>query len=227
MSGFEVVCDWLGRQIVSGELPSNSAVSVDAAAAATGVARTVVREASRVIEGLGLIVPRQRVGLVVQPASSWALLDPRVIRWRLEVGDERQATRELAELRLAVEPLAASLATYRRTDEQARELMEIAEAMSIEAPLEELIRIDQEFHHRLVEAAGNRLLVLAAAPIAEALRDHITRGPGRTPVAHELELHVLLATAVSDGDTEAAAELASRIIAGPGAGSGADRTLCP
>lgn len=215
MSGFDDVCDWLGRLVVSGELPLGAAVSVDAVAATTGVARTVVREAARVVEGLGLVSPRQRVGLVAQPPSSWALLDPRVIRWRLKVGDREAQVRELAEIRLAIEPLAASLAAQRRTHEEAMHLTELAASMTVQTAPDTLICIDQDFHHTLVAAAGNGMLTQAAIPIAEALRHHTVHGAGRASSEQELGLHVSLAQAVKNQNAKAAAKVARRIIQGP------------
>lgn len=215
MSGFETVCEWLGRAVVSGELPAGAAIGADDVADRTGVARTVVREAARVVEGLGLVSPRQRVGLVAQPPEAWAVLDPRVIRWRLSVGDRATQVRELAELRLAIEPLAASLAARRASPEEANSLFEIASAMDAALPREERIRLDQSFHLQLVAAARNGMLSRAAAPISEALEEHSTHGAGREPSAHELSLHVDLAEAIRDRRPDDASRLALRIVAGP------------
>ncbi|MGH3950638.1 MAG: hypothetical protein ACRDSE_16225, partial [Pseudonocardiaceae bacterium] len=48
-----------------------------------GVSRTVARETMRVLESMGLVVSRRRVGITVRPLGEWNVFDPRVIWWRL------------------------------------------------------------------------------------------------------------------------------------------------
>ena len=56
-----VVQRW-GWDIVSGALPPGSRIVAEEAAEQLGVSRTVVREAVRVLESMGLITVRRRVG---------------------------------------------------------------------------------------------------------------------------------------------------------------------
>ncbi len=74
------------------------------------MSRSVVREALRVLQSLGLVEPRQRVGTQVLGIGSWELLAPTVIRWRGASPAYFVQQRELLELRLGVEPVAATLA---------------------------------------------------------------------------------------------------------------------
>jgi DNA-binding FadR family transcriptional regulator len=101
------VLDMIGRQITGGELPVGHVLTLDQIQHRFEVSRTVARETMRLLESLGLVTSRRRVGITVQPQSSWNVFDPRVIWWRLS-GPHRDAQlRTLTELRIAVEPLAA------------------------------------------------------------------------------------------------------------------------
>jgi len=104
------VLDTLGQRIVDGVLVPGAVIRPDTVADEFGVSRSVVREAVRVLQSLGLVEPRQRVGTQVLGIGSWELLAPTVIRWRGASPAYFVQQRELLELRLGVEPVAASLA---------------------------------------------------------------------------------------------------------------------
>ena len=111
-----VVQRW-GWDIVSGALPPGSRIVADDAAVQLGVSRTVVREAVRVLESMGLLTVRRRVGITVLPPESWNPFDLNIIRWRLAGPDRLRHLQSLSELRSAVEPLAARLAAEHATGE--------------------------------------------------------------------------------------------------------------
>src|SRR5258707_1804905 len=72
----------LGSRIVLGRYPPGSALSTDELEEEFGISKTVLREALRVLAAKGLIDARQRLGTVVQPRSSWSLLDADLLRWQ-------------------------------------------------------------------------------------------------------------------------------------------------
>src|SRR6476661_11236913 len=109
-----VVQRW-GWDIVSGALPPGTRIVADDAAVQLGVSRTVVREAVRVLESMGLLTVRRRVGITVLPPENWNPFDPNIIRWRLAGPDRLDHLQYLSELRSAIEPLAARLAATRAT----------------------------------------------------------------------------------------------------------------
>lgn len=104
------VLDVLGQRIVDGGIAPGSVLRPELVADEFGVSRSVVREALRVLQSLGLVEPRQRVGTQVLGIGSWELLAPTVIRWRGASPSYFVQQRELLELRLGVEPVAAALA---------------------------------------------------------------------------------------------------------------------
>lgn len=109
----------LGEEIVGGVLPAGHVLSLAGIEERFSRSRTVVREAVRVLESLGLVVPKRRVGVTVQPSSAWSVLSPQVIAWRLASDAREEQLRSLTQLRRAVEPAAARAAALRAADEEA------------------------------------------------------------------------------------------------------------
>jgi DNA-binding FadR family transcriptional regulator len=35
---------------------------------------------------MGLVASRRRIGITIQPRDRWNVFDPRIIRWRINVG---------------------------------------------------------------------------------------------------------------------------------------------
>src|SRR6476620_9435378 len=83
------VLDRLGASIVSGEAAPGSVLRIEQLEDRYAVSRSVVREAIRVLESMGLVESRRRVGVTVRPRGSWTVFDPRIIRWRLD-GEDRE-----------------------------------------------------------------------------------------------------------------------------------------
>ncbi len=104
------VLDALGLRIASGRLAPGEVRTLADLEAEYGVSRTVVREAVRVLEALGMLASRRRVGLTVTPVTSWSALDTRLIGWQLASPQRDHQIVVVNELRSAVEPIAARLA---------------------------------------------------------------------------------------------------------------------
>lgn len=97
----------LGTGIVSGELAADQVLTLERLSAEHEVSRSVAREAIRVLESMGMVESRRRVGITVQPSRKWNVFDPRLIRWRLQAGDRTALLASLSELRRGFEPAAA------------------------------------------------------------------------------------------------------------------------
>jgi len=210
------VLDTLGRRITSGDAPAGTPLTLESIGTEFGVSRTVAREVMRLLEGLGLVRSKRRVGIVVLGIEDWNVLDPRVIRWRL-VGPGRDAQlRTLTELRHAVEPLAAAGAARHATDAERAELVAAAARMRLlgeAGDLEEFLALDVRFHEILLRASGNEMFGALAGVVAAVLsgRTHLGLMPA-SPVPEALDQHEAVARAVADADAEAAEAAMAAIV---------------
>ena len=205
----------LGTGIVSGELAAGQVLTLEGVSAQHAVSRSVAREAMRVLESMGMIASRRRVGITIQPATNWNVFDPRLIRWRLEAGDRAAQLVSLSELRRGVEPAAAALAARRANPDQCRIMAAAVSDMVVHGrsgDLEAYLMADKVFHRTLLEASGNEMFRALNDVVAEILtgRTHHDMMPAH-PNPKAIELHDEVARAIRLRD-EAAAERAMRAI---------------
>src|SRR5690349_20469977 len=162
----------IGAEIVSGELSAGEVINLERVGARYGVSRSVAREVVRVLESMGLVASRRRVGVTIQPRSAWHVFDPQVIRWRLDHGDRAEQLLSLSELRRGVEPVAAALAAGRASAEQCRELASAVSDMVVHGrsgDLEAYLVADAAFHRTLLAASGNEMLGSLDSVVEEVL----------------------------------------------------------
>jgi DNA-binding FadR family transcriptional regulator len=211
------VLDALGQQIVSGDLAPHTVLRIDQLDERYGVSRSVIREAVRVLDSMGLVEARKRVGVRVLPSSAWNVFDPRVIRWRLDGPDRERQLLSLGDLRRGFEPVAAELAARNATPEQCGAMMGAVMRMAVHAKsgdLQAYLEADQLFHATMLEASGNEMLAALKDVVGEVLagRTYHHLMPTRpNPVA--VRLHGDVAEAIQSGDADAAAAAMQAIIA--------------
>lgn len=212
------VLEQLGQRIVRGELPVGAVVTLAGLEAELGVSRSVVREVVRVLESIGMVESRQRVGVRVQPAGDWDHFDPRLIRWRLNGPQRGEQLRHLLEVRAAVEPVAARLAAQRADDATtdalaglASRIHQLGDAGLGTSP--EYLAADIAFHGLLLAAGGNPMLASLADAVAEVLSGRTSLGlmPG-DPNPKALDHHDAIAQAIRVGDEDAAEYHARAIV---------------
>lgn len=204
------VLDTLGRRIASGGLPAGTVITLAGIEAETGTSRTVAREAVKVLESLGMVTSRRRVGITVQPRSAWHVLGADTIRWTLDGPWRRSHLIELMELRAALEPVAARLAAHRATPDQRRELVRLAVELDRlghaglgDSP--EYLQVDIAFHTLLLAAGQNALYAELAGPVREILVGRTDRGlTPADPAPGTLDAHLAAARAIARGDGEEA-----------------------
>ncbi|MDQ1215968.1 FadR/GntR family transcriptional regulator [Microbacterium arborescens] len=204
------VLDALGLRIASGDLAPGSVCTLADLEAEFGVSRTVVREAVRVLEAMGMLSSRRRVGLTVTPTSEWSALDTRLIGWQLASPRRDHQIVVVNELRSAVEPIAARLAAQRGTDVQRSELLRLAARLeelghSGRGASPEYLEVDIQFHDLILDMSGNLMLAANKAAIAAVIagRSDVGLTPA-IPYEEALNNHVQTAAAIARGDADGA-----------------------
>ncbi|MFL6061080.1 MAG: FadR/GntR family transcriptional regulator [Marmoricola sp.] len=162
------------------------------------VSRTSVREAMRELEQRRVVARSPGRGTTVLPPSEAA-------RTLDDLGRNAAEHRDVAELRLVVEPQVAGLAALRATDTDLVVLEQTLAASHAGLTPTESLELDVRFHLQLAAAAHNPLLVSLCGLTSTWVRDvrarsHATRAGRRSSV----EWHRRLYEAVLAGDSDAA-----------------------
>lgn len=205
--------DALGRTIVTGGYDGRRFPTEAALASEHAVSRSVTREAVKMLTAKGLLTARPRTGTVVQPASSWNLFDPDVLRWILERQFSLDLLRQFNELRGAIEPAAAALAA-RAADAAgvAGIVGGYARMEAAEAGVDDPLEADIAFHVAVLQATANPFYVQFRDVVGTALRTSIrftNRFKGRTA---DLPAHRAVLTAIEEKDADAASAAMKAII---------------
>ncbi|MEU6076346.1 FadR/GntR family transcriptional regulator [Micromonospora sp. NPDC047074] len=202
------VLDRLGTAICGGELAPGSVLNIDELVERYAVSRSVVREVLRVLASIGFIETRRRVGVMIRPPEAWNVFDPQVIRWRLASAGRIVQLRSITELRTAVEPHAAWLAATRVGHDEASDLVGLAAKMWAAGKAgdeERFLKLDIEFHRRILVASGNEMFVRLQDLIAEVLTGrHQHHLMPHHPHEQALQLHAEVAQAIQRRDGERA-----------------------
>ena len=189
----EIVFESMRDAIISGVLQPGERLMEVQLAEEMGVSRTPVREAIRKLELEGFVVMIPRKGAYVAGVTDKDIAD-------------------VFEVRAALEGLAAGLAAERITDEELEQLERIV-AMDKEPDLDEMIKVDVEFHALIYKASRNNRLI----QILENLMEQILRFrsmslavPGRLKSA--IKEHRAILEALAEHNVELAQELATSHI---------------
>ena len=207
------VAESLGRAIVHGAYPAGSVLpSEQDLCTQYSVSRTGVREALKMLGGKGLIQPRRRVGGMVEERANWSLLDPDVLRWMRGAGADIDLLKDLARLRLAIEPEAAALAALTGDRGRIDLIGEAGHAMARDPG--DALAADVAFHAALLSASGNRFFAALAPMVESALLMSIpvTNNVKQVPKA-DVDKHLAIYAAIRDGRAEDAASMSRELIA--------------
>jgi len=121
------------------------------------VSRTTLRETLQHMVAQGLIRSKPRTGTVIQPRSSWNLLDPIVLSAALRHNRDRKFYDNLVDARLLIEPEAAELAA-RNGSPRALAAIGSAFADMVDSEgrdTESWSIADLAFHTAIIEASEN------------------------------------------------------------------------
>lgn len=181
-----------------------------------GVSRTVIREAMKVLADKGMVEIGPRVGTRARPRSEWRLLDADILAWQAEIHPDPRFLRDLCEVRLAIEPIAASFAALRASLEELEAIercLERREAKIEAASFDEIIDLDLEFHTAIVTASHNSLFLQLDTVIRHPFRSALCC-TSRLPdtLALGLEAHRNLGVALQRRDPLAARNASEQIV---------------
>jgi DNA-binding FadR family transcriptional regulator len=165
----------LGRSIVCGVYSKDGSLPTEADLCEQfGVSRSAVREAVKMLSAKGLISSRPRQGIRVLPEESWNIFDPDLLKWSLESMPSLKVLQEFLQMRIAIEPEAASLAA-KYADQDNIDAIEVAlEHMRNPASPEEALEADIAFHVGILYASRNRFYIRLRDFTQTALRVSIS-----------------------------------------------------
>ncbi|WP_277968767.1 FadR/GntR family transcriptional regulator [Sphingomonas echinoides] len=205
----------IGIAIVTGRhLPLSILPGEHELAEQRGISRGVIREALRMLSAKGLLESKPKTGTRVRERSEWNLLDPDLLAWMFEAEPPATFVRSLFQLRLIIEPAAAELAAATRTSRQLSGMGHALEEMythGLASPIGQAA--DQRFHHIILEATHNELLVSLAGTIGSAVR-WTTIYKHRQPIqpSDSMPQHQRLFDAIAASECAAAREATVALI---------------
>jgi DNA-binding FadR family transcriptional regulator len=171
----------LVQRIVRGQLPPGELLPPEPALCeAFSVSRTVVREALKILQEKGLVKIRQGAGTVVQPSTSWNMLDELVLAAAIAEDESLAILDDLVVTRRLLESDMAHVAAQLATPEIVNQLRTLVDQMDeAVGDIERYQEHDLAFHDTVMQASGNRL----ARAVVRALEKQATataRYVGRT-----------------------------------------------
>lgn len=204
----------LGQAIVGGAYDGPEGFPIEAELCARfSASRTVAREAVKMLTAKGLLRSRPRQGTHVEPLNRWNLLDPDVARWLTARPYSHDGYRELTEIRLAIEPVAAGLAARRATADDKAAIRAGYDGMCRHADRhDQALLADIEFHVAILKASRNPFLTQLTSLIHTALT--LSIGLTNRIAGHTANLadHEAVLVAIEQGDAAAAENKVRTII---------------
>jgi DNA-binding GntR family transcriptional regulator len=183
----------LRDDIVSGRLAPGQRLSEAFVTERTGVSRTPVREAMRLLQAEGLVNAERGRGTYVayRLSSEEALL--------------------IYRCRLVIEPYMTGLAAERATEADMDRLEEIlrrfATAVADKSARETVSSVDAEFHHAIYTASKSDLLAIFHSYWAKLQLELSTRVYDREVPAHFSAEHEAILEAIRQGDARVSSKL--------------------
>ncbi|MBB3695655.1 FadR/GntR family transcriptional regulator [Sphingomonas sp. BK580] len=178
--------------------------------------RPVLREAVKMLTAKGLLLARKRAGTVVQPEPSWNLLDPDVLRWMLQRDFSIDLLIDFTEIRMSIEPRAATLAAHSATGPQRRAISEAIQRMfAADHGDGDALDADIAFHVAVLEASNNRFMRQFTGLVETTLRFSIRRTNEYKGVPRaSARDHKRVADAILEGEPALAGTRMSDLIRG-------------
>jgi DNA-binding FadR family transcriptional regulator len=206
----------LGIDIITGRYPERAKLPGDADLMRLfSVSRPVLREGVKTLAAKGLLSTKAKVGTVVRQRSDWNMFDADVLAWHIAGSIDSRFLRDLAEIRLAVEPRSSALAAQRRNNAHMTVMRYSIEQMRREKsnPVG-FAEGDLSLHIAIAEASGNPFMRSMGGVIQAALRASFLL---LAPVSeHErditIDAHERIIDAVENKNPEAASAAMAYVI---------------
>lgn len=200
----DAIIDALAVEIMRGELDEGQLLPPEPQLSDRfGVSRTVVREAIKRLQSLGLIEVRHGIGTIVLAHSAWDDLDPDLIRIRTGAGLIDDLAQDLFAIRRTIEVEVAGAAARLRSEEDIAALAAILEAMRAPGITPAAYTdLDIAFHDVLIDIARNRLLAKMMRPVTQIRRigSLITTGTMARVIPDSIAGHERILAAIEAGD---------------------------
>lgn len=206
------ILEYLARLIIEGKIKADEILPNEIALSGHfGVSRTMVRDILKTLESKGFIERKTNVGTRVMGIHSWNLLDEEVLDWSCGALTQSRFLLSLLELRLIIEPQAASLAALRANDDDLQELQScyqrMADSISGTEEAEAFMdnEADIEFHKTIMKASGNLFVSQFGGTIRAALYHTIYLSNRATKNTHQsLEAHKSVLEAIESRNSQQA-----------------------
>lgn len=178
-----------------------------------GLSRSSMREAVKALELARVLDVRQGDGTYVTSLETRLLLESLVLAVELS---QDTSLLEFFEVRRLLEPAASSMAALSDNVEERTRLVALANTVSEESTVDEVVAHDTEFHRAVAEITGNSYLVSILESLAGATAHaRIWRGLTQEgSLARTRVEHLAIAEAIAAGDSKLAQALALVHISG-------------
>ncbi|WP_028654487.1 FadR/GntR family transcriptional regulator [Nocardioides sp. J54] len=209
----DVLAESLAGRIIDGEIREGDHLPAERdLVAQTGLSRSSVREALRVLQVRGFVEIRagRDGGAIARRPDGHQL----AASARLVARGTRVSLAALLQTRATVEPACASLAALRRTDHQLRDMDRSCRAMAAADEVSTFLRANVDWHMAVARASGNELL----AGLMEALAEIIYDSTGhvgvvdRTVRRDTCRAHEAITRAIRAGDEDLARQRMSKHV---------------
>ncbi|HBS48992.1 MAG TPA: FadR family transcriptional regulator [Rhodobacteraceae bacterium] len=209
---YQQIAEEIEGRILRGDLkPGDQLPGETELATLFGVTRSTVREGLRQLESEGLIHrPSPRRMEVAIPQAE--LLTTRAGR---AMALMKVTFRELWEVTMEMEPLAARLAAQQAGEDEIEALQKThSELVAAEGDMHRSIEIDERFHMQLAETGRNRVLSLAREPVSLLLFRGFAQIAPFNPQFYkrQIEAHANVLAALRDHDADRAEKWARKHI---------------
>jgi DNA-binding FadR family transcriptional regulator len=209
----------LGGEILSGaRLPGSRLPSMDEMFQIFGVSRLVVREVMRTLAAKGMVTSKARIGTRVSDPAQWNWLDPQVLSWRSELGLDRAFLTQLTQVRLALEPAAASLAAENRSEQDLMVMQTALDGMYASGDNhQKFSKADRSFHEAIIAATHNPFFYASSASMEVVLSrilSAVAQSVASSKITHirSAAQHERILEAIAARKSKAAAQAMIRVI---------------